>query len=139
LSPRTRNAQVALFQSGEVDYLVATDAIGMGLNLDVRHVAFAALRKFDGRGVRDLDPAELAQIAGRAGRHLTDGTFGTVAPLSLPDGVAAAIEAHRFPPVRRLLWRSSELDRSSIDALLASLRTRPRARALRLVDDAEDT
>ncbi|MGK4001589.1 helicase-related protein [Sorangium sp. So ce1036] len=139
LSPRTRNAQVALFQSGEVDYLVATDAIGMGLNLDVRHVAFAALRKFDGRGVRDLDPAELAQIAGRAGRHLADGTFGTVAPLSLPDGVAAAIEAHRFPPVRRLLWRSSELDRRSIDALLASLRARPRARSLRLVDDAEDT
>ncbi|WP_437325535.1 helicase-related protein [Sorangium sp. So ce381] len=139
LSPRTRNAQVALFQSGEVDYLVATDAIGMGLNLDVRHVAFAALRKFDGRAVRDLDPAELAQIAGRAGRHLADGTFGTVAPLSLPDGVAAAIEAHRFPPVRRLLWRSSELDMSSIDALLGSLRARPRARSLRLVDDAEDT
>ncbi|WP_437646167.1 helicase-related protein [Sorangium sp. So ce362] len=139
LSPRTRNAQVALFQSGEVDYLVATDAIGMGLNLDVRHVAFAALRKFDGRDVRDLDPAELAQIAGRAGRHLADGTFGTVAPLSLPDGVAAAIEAHRFPPLRRLLWRNSELDRSSIDALLASLRQRPRARSLKLVDDAEDT
>ncbi len=139
LSPRTRNAQVALFQSGEVDYLVATDAIGMGLNLDVRHVAFAALRKFDGRDVRDLDPAELAQIAGRAGRHLADGTFGTVAPLSLPDGVAAAIEAHRFPPLRRLLWRSSELDPSSIDALLASLRQRPRARSLKLVDDAEDT
>ncbi|WP_437723019.1 helicase-related protein [Sorangium sp. So ce861] len=139
LSPRTRNAQVALFQSGEVDYLVATDAIGMGLNLDVRHVAFAALRKFDGRAVRDLDPAELAQIAGRAGRHLADGTFGTVAPLSLPDGVAAAIEAHRFPPVRRLLWRNSELDWSSIDALLASLRERPRSRSLKLVDDAEDT
>ncbi|WP_437673972.1 helicase-related protein [Sorangium sp. So ce131] len=139
LSPRTRNAQVALFQSGEVDYLVATDAIGMGLNLDVRHVAFAALRKFDGREVRDLDPAELAQIAGRAGRHLADGTFGTVAPLSLPDGVAAAIEMHRFPAVRRLLWRSSELDRSSIDALLASLRERPRLRSLKLVDDAEDT
>ncbi|WP_437657484.1 helicase-related protein [Sorangium sp. So ce1182] len=139
LSPRTRNAQVAMFQSGEVDYLVATDAIGMGLNLDVRHVAFAALRKFDGRDVRDLDPAELAQIAGRAGRHLTDGTFGTVAPLALPDGVAAAIEAHRFPPLRRLLWRSSELDRSSIDALLASLREPPRVRSLKLVRDAEDT
>ncbi|WP_437778206.1 helicase-related protein [Sorangium sp. So ce1097] len=138
LSPRTRNAQVAMFQSGEVDYLVATDAIGMGLNLDVRHVAFAALRKFDGRDVRELDPAELAQIAGRAGRHLADGTFGTVAPLSLPDGVAAAIEAHRFPAVRRLRWRNSELDRSSIDALLASLREPPPARSLRLVHDAED-
>ncbi|KYF66494.1 helicase-related protein [Sorangium cellulosum] len=138
LSPRTRNAQVAMFQSGEVDYLVATDAIGMGLNLDVRHVAFAALRKFDGRDVRDLDPAELAQIAGRAGRHLADGTFGTVAPLSLPDGIAAAIEAHRFPAVRRLRWRNSELDRSSIDALLASLREPPPARSLKLVHDAED-
>ncbi|MGK3999382.1 helicase-related protein [Sorangium sp. So ce1024] len=138
LSPRTRNAQVAMFQSGEVDYLVATDAIGMGLNLDVRHVAFAALRKFDGRDVRDLDAAELAQIAGRAGRHLADGTFGTVAPLSLPDGVAAAIEAHRFPAVRRLRWRNSELDRSSIDALLASLREPPPARSLKLVHDAED-
>lgn len=77
LSPRTRNAQVALFQSGEVDYLVATDAIGMGLNLDVGHVAFAGLRKFDGRDVRDLETAELSQIAGRAGRYLNDGSFGT--------------------------------------------------------------
>src|SRR5262249_6727898 len=81
LSPRTRNAQVALYQSGEVDYLVATDAIGMGLNLDIEHVAFTALGKFDGRGTRTLRPAEVAQIAGRAGRHLRDGTFGATADL----------------------------------------------------------
>ena len=138
LSPRTRNAQVALFQAGEVDYLVATDAIGMGLNLDVGHVAFASLRKFDGREARDLEPAELAQIAGRAGRHLRDGTFGTVAPLRLPEPVAAAIEAHHFPPVRRLTWRNADLDLASVDALLASLRRRPHLRCLRLVAGAED-
>lgn len=139
LSPRTRNAQVALFQSGEVDYLVATDAIGMGLNLDVSHVAFASARKFDGRHARDLDPAELAQIAGRAGRYLNDGTFGTVAPLRLPGDVVAAIESHRFPALRRVFWRNSDLDKTSIEGLLASLRQPPRSRYLRLVEDAEDT
>jgi ATP-dependent RNA helicase SUPV3L1/SUV3 len=138
LSPRTRNAQVALFQSGEVDYLVATDAIGMGLNLDVGHVAFAGLRKFDGRNVRDLETPELGQIAGRAGRYLNDGSFGTVAPLELPTSAAVDIESHRFPPVRRLLWRSSDLDRSSIDALVASLRAPSRSRRLKLADEAED-
>jgi ATP-dependent RNA helicase SUPV3L1/SUV3 len=139
LSPRTRNAQVALFQSGEVDYLVATDAIGMGLNLDVKHVAFASLRKFDGKMDRELDAAELAQIAGRAGRHLNDGTFGTVAPLSLPGALVQTIEAHRFPALRRLLYRNSDLDFASIEALIASLQLRPRARALKLVFEAEDT
>jgi ATP-dependent RNA helicase SUPV3L1/SUV3 len=138
LSPRARNAQVALFQAGEVDYLVATDAIGMGLNLDVAHVAFASVRKFDGREDRELDAAELAQIAGRAGRYLRDGTFGTVAPLRLPDTVAAAVEAHHFPPVRRVRWRNADLDFGSIDDLLASLAKRPRLASLRLADDAED-
>jgi len=139
LSPRTRNAQVALFQSGEVDYLVATDAIGMGLNLGVTHVAFAGLRKFDGHDVRNLDTAELAQIAGRAGRYTADGTFGAVAPLELPQDLALAIELHRFPAVRRLFYRNTDLDVSSIDALLTSLRQRPRSHALRLVPHAEDT
>lgn len=138
LSPRARNAQVALFQSGEVDYLVATDAIGMGLNLDLGHVAFAALRKFDGREERDLEPAELAQIAGRAGRSLRDGTFGTVSPLRLSDDVSALIEAHRFPFVRRVRWRSRDIDLSGVDALLASLRVRPQAGCLKLADDADD-
>jgi len=126
LSPRTRNAQVALFQSGEVDYLVATDAIGMGLNLDLSHVAFASLRKFDGRGARALDEAELAQIAGRAGRFTRDGTFGTVLPLELDRALAARVEAHRFEPVRRVRYRNSDLDFSSTEALIASLRA-PRA------------
>ncbi|HEY8946749.1 MAG TPA: helicase-related protein, partial [Polyangiaceae bacterium] len=113
LSPRTRNAQVGMFQAGEVDYLVATDAIGMGLNLDLNHVAFASLRKFDGRASRALDPAELAQIAGRAGRYLRDGTFGTLSPLELPSDVTALIEQHRFEPIRRVRYRNSELDFTS--------------------------
>ncbi len=138
LSPRTRNAQVALFQSGEVDYLVATDAIGMGLNLDVDHVAFAGLRKFDGRNVRDLDAAELAQIAGRAGRYLSDGTFGTLAPLMLAPVLSEAIENNRFPLVERVLWRNSDLEFNSIESLMASLRAKPSSRRLRPVDEAED-
>jgi ATP-dependent RNA helicase SUPV3L1/SUV3 len=125
LSPRARNAQVALFQSGEVDYLVATDAIGMGLNLTVSHVAFASLRKFDGQKPRSLEDAELAQIAGRAGRWVQDGTFGTISPLELDRDVAARIEGHRFDPVRRVRYRNSDLDFSSAGALLDSLRAPP--------------
>ncbi len=121
LSPRARNAQVAMFQAGEVDYLVATDAIGMGLNLDVGHVSFASLRKFDGQHARALSQPELSQIAGRAGRYLQDGTFGTLAPLELPPEVATQIEQHRFEPVRRARYRNSQLDFSSPEALLASL------------------
>src|SRR6056297_1554537 len=102
LSPRTRNAQVDLYQNGEVDFLVATDAIGMGLNLDVRHVAFSGLRKFDGRRMRDLMPHELAQIAGRAGRYKTDGTFGVTGEAPpIDEQVADAIMSHRFAPVRK--------------------------------------
>ncbi|TKD10362.1 helicase-related protein [Polyangium fumosum] len=138
LSPRTRNAQVAMFQSGEVEYIVATDAIGMGLNLDVKHVAFAALRKFDGRDVRDLEAAEIGQIAGRAGRYTSDGSFGTLAPLTLPQGLANAVEGHRFPAVRRLVWRNADLDTGSIEGLLASLRRSPGRRSLLLQESAED-
>ncbi|MBS2014135.1 MAG: helicase [Deltaproteobacteria bacterium] len=139
LSPRTRNAQVAMFQAGEVDWLIATDAIGMGLNLDVAHVAFAATRKFDGRDVRDVDEAELAQIAGRAGRYVQDGSFGTLTPLELPSGVAAAIEMHRFPPVKRVRWRNDDLDFSSIAALRESLRVPPPRKILVPARDAEDS
>ena len=107
LSPRTRNAQVAMYQAGEVQYLVATDAIGMGLNLDLNHVAFAALSKYDGAEQRELFPDEMAQIAGRAGRHLNDGSFGTLNTLpELPPRVVSAIESHRFPAVRSLIWRN---------------------------------
>lgn len=126
LSPRTRNAQVALYQSGEVDFLVATDAIGMGLNMDVGHVAFAASRKFDGTRNRDLTPAELAQIAGRAGRHMNDGTFGVTgdaAPLGAD--IVQQIENHRFDPLKRLQWRSTVLDYSSLQNLKRCLATSP--------------
>jgi ATP-dependent RNA helicase SUPV3L1/SUV3 len=125
LSPRARNAQVAMFQAGEVDYLVATDAIGMGLNLDVGHVAFASLRKFDGQRPRALDEGELSQIAGRAGRYLRDGTFGTVAPIELAPAVAERIEQHAFTTVRRVRYRNADLEFSSPDALLASLEAPP--------------
>jgi ATP-dependent RNA helicase SUPV3L1/SUV3 len=139
LSPRARNAQVALYQAGEVDYLVATDAIGMGLNMDVDCVVFAELCKFDGRQMRCLEDAELAQIAGRAGRHHNDGRFATLAPLPpLPAAVSHAIEDHRFPVQRRILWRSRDLDTSSLDALMASLQQRPPAACLELQDGAEN-
>ncbi|MBN8232120.1 helicase [Corallococcus macrosporus] len=139
LSPRTRNAQVAMYQSGEVQYLVATDAIGMGLNLDLNHVAFATLSKFDGAEQRDLYPDELAQIAGRAGRHLNDGSFGALNTLpELPPRVVSAIESHRFPAVRSLIWRNSSLDFSSPEALLDSLSRAPRDNAFVRVERADD-
>jgi ATP-dependent RNA helicase SUPV3L1/SUV3 len=139
LSPRARNAQVALYQAGEVDYLVATDAIGMGLNLDLDCVAFAELRKFDGRESRPLDDSELAQIAGRAGRHHRDGRFCTLAPLpALPPATVRALERHRFPTDERVLWRSRELDFASPQALIKSLRRRPPEPYLVLKDDADD-
>src|SRR5579884_2092153 len=139
LSPRTRNAQVDLYQSGEVDYLVATDAIGMGLNLDVDHVAFASDRKFDGYQYRKLSPAELAQIAGRAGRATRDGTFGTTgrcAPFE-PD-LVQALEAHSFENVKILQWRNTDLDFSSVGALSASLAAAPALSGLTRAPTAED-
>lgn len=139
LSPRTRNAQVAMYQAGEVEYMVATDAIGMGLNMDVDQVAFGSLTKFDGKVLRPLEPAELAQIAGRAGRYMKDGSFGVLAGVSpLPQSVVAQIEGHRFPAIERLVWRSSDLDFSSVEALQASLRRRPTGPYLRLVERSDD-
>lgn len=138
LSPRTRNAQVAMYQAGEVDFLVATDAVGMGLNMDVDHVAFATLRKFDGFRMRGLTPAEVGQIAGRAGRYTHDGTFGTLTPLELADDIAFSVENHRFAPVRQAMWRNADLDMSSIAALLTSLGARPRRPGLHLVHGAAD-
>ncbi|HEX2873495.1 MAG TPA: helicase-related protein, partial [Polyangiaceae bacterium] len=138
LSPRARNAQVAMFQAGEVDYLVATDAIGMGLNLDVGHVAFASLRKFDGQHARSLSEPELAQIAGRAGRYLRDGSFGTLAPVELLPESAERIEQHQFEPITRVRYRNSDLDFSSTEALLASLEAPPPASHLASVPKAID-
>ncbi len=126
LSPRTRNAQVALFQNGDVDFLVATDAVGMGLNLDVDHVAFAQNRKFDGFQFRNLSPQELGQIAGRAGRHLNDGTFGVTGRVDpFDDDLVKAIESHDFEPVKVFQWRNAELDFTSVATLRASLDRQP--------------
>jgi ATP-dependent RNA helicase SUPV3L1/SUV3 len=139
LSPRTRNAQVALYQSGEVDFLVATDAIGMGLNMDVDHVAFAGLSKFDGRRHRRLYPGEVGQIAGRAGRFRTDGTFGVTGGCDLmDDDLIGAVEAHRFDPVETALWRNSALDFQSLSALLRSLSAPAPREGLRASDEALD-
>ncbi len=139
LSPRTRNAQVEMYQAGEVDYLVATDAIGMGLNLDVHHVAFSALSKFDGRRMRPLAPNELAQIAGRAGRGQRDGTFGVTGDAPpLDDGVAQAIMDHRFAPLKKLIWRNSDLQYGTIERLIASLEEQPDHEMLVRARDADD-
>ncbi|MBD9447142.1 MULTISPECIES: helicase-related protein [unclassified Rhizobium] len=139
LSPRTRNAQVALYQAGDVEYLVATDAIGMGLNLDVDHVAFAQDRKFDGYQFRNLNPAELGQIAGRAGRHVRDGTFGVTGQVDpFDEELVERIEGHEFDNVKVLQWRTKNLDFSSLHALRVSLETGPTVsgltRALPAVD-----
>ncbi len=140
LSPRTRNAQVALYEAREVQYLVATDAIGMGLNLDVDHVAFASLRKFDGKEQRPLEPAEVGQIAGRAGRYKRDGTFGTLSPLApMSERLWRRIEEHRYPPIARLVWRAADLDLSSVDALIASLSVAPPHPRFVRVERADDT
>ena len=146
LSPETRNRQVALFQSGEVDYIVATDAIGMGLNLDVNHVAFAGLNKFDGVRQRRLTPAEMAQIAGRAGRHQRDGTFGALAGGGkglgeTPDFTEEeiyAIEEHRFAPLTHLYWRDAEPRFDSLATLIGDLEAPPLDPALRLAPEAID-
>lgn len=139
LSPRTRNAQVALYQAGEVDYIVATDAIGMGLNLDIDHVAFAADRKFDGHQHRVLNPAEIGQIAGRAGRHLKDGTFGVTGPVAPFDAeLVERLETHRFDPLAMLQWRNDALDFSDLDALKASLAVAPQHPALARAPVADD-
>ena len=139
LSPRTRNAQVAMYQNGEVDYLVATDAIGMGLNLDVDHVAFAGERKFDGWQYRRLNPAEIGQIAGRAGRHVKDGTFGTTGRCpGFEEDLVEALEEHRFDPITTLQWRNSDLDFSSIASLQASLEVFPNEHGLTRAPLAED-
>ncbi len=139
LSPRTRNSQVALYQSGDVDFLVATDAIGMGINMDVDHVAFSALEKFDGTVTRLLRPEEIGQIAGRAGRHMNDGTFGVTGDAeSLDAETVARVEGHRYDPVRVLQWRNSALAFHALDALIASLDEPPPARGLVKARPASD-
>ena len=139
LSPRTRNAQVEMYQNGDVDYLVATDAIGMGLNLDIDHVAFSSLTKYDGRRMRHLMPNELAQIAGRAGRHMNKGTFGVTgeAP-ALDDGVVAAIQNNQFAPVKKLQWRNARLQFGSVGRLIQTLEERTDDPWLSRVRESDD-
>jgi ATP-dependent RNA helicase SUPV3L1/SUV3 len=139
LSPRTRNAQVALYQEREVDFLVATDAIGMGLNMNVDHVAFAGLGKFDGHRPRRLTASEVAQIAGRAGRGMKDGTFGTTTECPpIPEEVVAAVEAHTFDSLEQLCWRNSDLDFTSVDSLIDSLNAPPPRAGLVRGNEASD-
>jgi len=139
LSPRARNAQVELFQSGDVDFLVATDAIGMGLNLDLDHVAFAADRKFDGFQFRKLNAAELGQIAGRAGRHMRDGTFGVTSRVEpFDDELIRALETHQFQPVKTIQWRNRDLDFSSVERLKESLDLPPPLEGLTKAPPAVD-
>ena len=143
LSPATRNAQVAMFQRGEVDYLVATDAIGMGLNMDVAHVAFAASATSSiGKADRRLSTAEMAQIAGRAGRHQRDGTFGTLGLTDETGGFSeneiAAIEEHRFRPLDFVYWRNASLDFSDVRTLIGSLEKKPDDPVLRAAPEAID-
>ena len=139
LSPRTRNAQVAMYEAGEVDYLVATDAIGMGLNMGITHVGFSAMAKFDGHGFRSLTPSEVGQIAGRAGRYMEDGTFGPTADLDpFEPELVAAVEAHEFDSVSNIFWRNSKLDFGSADALKRSLEVAPPERVLRRAPPADD-
>ncbi len=139
LSPRTRNAQVEMYEAGEVEYLVATDAIGMGLNMGINHVGFSSLRKFDGHGFRRLAPAEVAQIAGRAGRHMENGTFGPTAELEPFDPeLVEAVENHNFDAVPSVFWRSHKLDFASPDALKHSLDAPPPQPELRRAPAADD-
>ena len=139
LSPRTRNAQVAMYQNGDVDHLVATDAIGMGLNLDIKHVAFAATRKFDGRRMRPLTPPELAQIAGRAGRAQTAGSFGVTGEAApIGDDVAESIVSSRFTPLPRLYWRGSDLRFGTVEALIKSLEAHTTNPLLTRVRESDD-
>ncbi len=139
LSPRTRNAQVALYQSGEVDFLVATDAIGMGLNMDVDHVAFAGLRKFDGKKTRFLHPQEIGQIAGRAGRHVKDGTFGVTGEAEdMDEDLVSSVEDHTFQPAASAEWRNHRLDFDNLPSLIRTLDAQPPREGLTLSAEAID-
>ena len=131
LSPKTRNAQVELYQSGDVDFLIATDAIGMGINMDIDHVYFSGLKKFDGKKIRNLRDSEIGQISGRAGRYMNNGSFGTTGNCeSLTDEQIEKLETHKFDDVVNIYWRNSNLDFSSYENLLQTLNQKPQGNYL---------
>ena len=139
LSPKTRNAQVNLYQSGDVDFLVATDAIGMGINMDLENVFFSNLRKFDGKKLRKLNLSEIGQIAGRAGRYLNDGNFGITGNCKdiSPEEVEL-LENHKFEEIKILFWRNSKLNFNNASALIKSLNEKPKKEWLRKIHECED-
>jgi len=139
LSPKTRNSQVSLYQSGDVDYLVATDAIGMGINMDLNNVYFSNLKKFDGKKLRRLNLSEIGQIAGRAGRHVNDGCFGVTGEAQNinPDEIDL-IENHKFEDINNIFWRNSNLNFTNSKTLINSLDERPNKEWLRRINDCED-
>jgi len=139
LSPKTRNAQVELYQSGDVDFLVATDAIGMGINMDIDNIYFSNLKKFDGRKLRKLNLSEIGQIAGRAGRYLNDGNFGITGECKEINAEEVnLIENHKFEEIQFLFWRNSDLDFNSPEALIKSLEKKPKNSWLRKIYECED-
>jgi len=139
LSPKTRNSQVQLYQSGDVDYLVATDAIGMGINMDLENVYFSNLKKFDGKKLRRLDLAEIGQISGRAGRYLNDGYFGITGDCKeiSPDEVNL-LENHKFDEIKTIFWRNTNINFSSVKSLIKSLEEKPNEEWLRRIHECED-
>jgi len=139
LSPKTRNAQVALYQSGDVDFLVATDAIGMGINMDLDHVFFSNLKKFDGKKLRRLSTSEIGQIAGRAGRYLNDGSFGITGDCSeINSEEVESLETHKFEEIRTIFWRNPNLNFNNANRLLISLDEKPNEEWLRRIHECED-
>ena len=139
LSPKTRNAQVALYQSGDVDFLVATDAIGMGINMDLDHVFFSNLKKFDGKKLRKLNLSEIGQIAGRAGRYLNDGSFGITGDCSeINSEEVESLETHKFEEIRTIFWRNPNLNFNNANSLLLSLDKKPNEEWLRRIHECED-
>ncbi len=139
LSPKTRNAQVNLYQSGDVDYLVATDAIGMGINMDLDNVYFSNLKKFDGKKLRRLNLAEIGQIAGRAGRYLNDGTFGITGDCSeINSEEVELLEKHKIEEINTIFWRNSDLNFNNRNTLIKSLDERPKQKWLRRIHECED-
>ena len=139
LSPKTRNAQVELYQSGDVDFLVATDAIGMGINMDLDYVYFSNLKKFDGRKLRRLNLSEIGQIAGRAGRYLNDGSFGITGDCKEINAEEVdLLENHKFEEIRTLFWRNSNLNFNNPYSLIKSLEEKPQNEWLRKIHECED-